>query len=106
MIKFTNTNTPDATVIQFELEGGVISPDQIEAAVAAAPALSVDGGTVDPESGVILSGRGPVWLFGALAHNYHPCAWVATHDPRLGGGVVVARHRKDAPMVGAVVPME
>lgn len=42
--------------------------------------------------GVILSGRGPVWLYGFLVHYYHPALWVATHDPRLQGAVVVASH--------------
>lgn len=44
---------------------------------------------------VVLSGRLPVWVFGALVHHYHPAVAVATYDPRLDGGVVVATHTTD-----------
>lgn len=53
--------------------------------------------------GVVFSGRGPIWLFGRLVHLAHPFAWVGVHDPRLGGAVVVQRHRPDSPEVGTVV---
>jgi len=43
--------------------------------------------------GVILSGRGPIWLYGFLIHYYHPCSYVAIYDPRLQGGIVVASHK-------------
>lgn len=42
--------------------------------------------------GVILSGRGPVWLYGFLVHFYHPTKFVAIYDPRLEGAVVVENH--------------
>ncbi|MDF1699195.1 MAG: CRISPR-associated ring nuclease Crn3/Csx3 [Saprospiraceae bacterium] len=42
--------------------------------------------------GVILSGRGPIWLYGYLIHHYHPCMWVAVFDPKLNGAVVVQSH--------------
>ncbi len=45
--------------------------------------------------GVIISGRGPIWLYGYLAHNYHPCRFVAFHDPRLRVAVVVESHATD-----------
>lgn len=41
--------------------------------------------------GIVISGRGPVWLYAYLVHLCHPFPWVATHDPRLGY-VVVASH--------------
>jgi CRISPR-associated protein Csx3 len=53
--------------------------------------------------GVIFSGRGPIWLYGHLLHLAHAHAWVAMHDPRLQGAVVVCRHRPDAPALGSVV---
>lgn len=55
--------------------------------------------------GLILSGRGPIWLYAHLAHLAHPFAWVAVHDPRQGGAIVVARHTPDAPALGSVVPL-
>lgn len=51
---------------------------------------------------VILSGRMPVWAYGALVHHFHPAKAVATFDPRLQGGVVVATHSPDV-KVGDVV---
>ena len=60
---------------------------------------------MDGTKGVVLSGRGPVWLYAALAHNYHATAWVGTFEPRLAGAVVVERHVETAPAVGAVVPV-
>jgi CRISPR-associated protein Csx3 len=44
------------------------------------------------DQGIVVSGRAPVWLLAAIAHEYHPAQWVATHDPRLGGGVIIMAH--------------
>ena len=96
MITFKTRILSDCTVVEFELEGGVIDPADLGAATVCAP-------KVDAEKGVVLSGRGPVWLYAALTHEYHPTRFVATHDPRLGGGVVVERHHELAPSVGAIV---
>lgn len=38
--------------------------------------------------GVVIEGRAPVWLYGAIVHAYHPATWVACFDPRLGSGEV------------------
>lgn len=56
--------------------------------------------------GVVIWGRLPVWAYSAITHLLHPRPWVATFDPRLGGGVVVASHDPDGPRVGEVVPTE
>ena len=56
---------------------------------------------IDTRMGVILDGRGPIWLYGYLIHELHPTAWVACHDPRLGA-VVVATHVKGV-AVGQVI---
>ena len=53
---------------------------------------------------MVISGRGPVWLFAALAHEYHPRPFVATFDPRLGG-VVVESHTPNH-KVGEVVAVD
>lgn len=55
--------------------------------------------------GVILSGRGPVWLYGYLIHFYHPTKFIATYDPRLGGAVIVETHSKEY-KVGDVIQIE
>ncbi|MDW8056636.1 MAG: CRISPR-associated ring nuclease Crn3/Csx3 [Elusimicrobiota bacterium] len=45
--------------------------------------------------GVVISGRGPVWLYGFLIHFYHPTKFVAIYDPRVNGAVVVETHIPD-----------
>lgn len=62
-------------------------------------------GSLGGQEGVVISGRLPVWAFAALAHALHARPWVATFDPRLGGGVVVASH-DPARRVGEVVPLD
>ena len=69
--------------IEFELITGVIEPAELK--VVRVP-LITDGG-----KGVILSGRGPIWLYGMMIHQFHPTAWVATMDKRTGP-VVVESH--------------
>ena len=54
--------------------------------------------------GVILSGRGPVWLYCYLSHFYHPTAYVATYDPRLQGAVVVQSHTSEY-KPGDIIPL-
>ncbi|MEM2175630.1 MAG: CRISPR-associated ring nuclease Crn3/Csx3 [Candidatus Micrarchaeia archaeon] len=44
---------------------------------------------------IILSGRGPIWLYGYLIHFYHPTKAVAVFDPRLDGAIVIETHTKD-----------
>lgn len=75
----------DVTLVSFVIPSGVLNPEELPEVLANAP-------YVDATKGVIISGRGPIWLFVALAHFYHYCVWVATHDPRLGGAVVVVSH--------------
>jgi len=84
-----------ATLLAFDIGGdGILSPDHLGS--LSIPQLPWD-------RGVIISGRGPVWLFATLVHHCHPSQWVAVHDPRLGA-VVVQRHTPVAPRVGAVLP--
>ncbi|MCM8809843.1 MAG: CRISPR-associated ring nuclease Crn3/Csx3 [Candidatus Omnitrophica bacterium] len=44
---------------------------------------------------IILSGRGPIWLYGCLIHFYHPTKAIAIYDPRLNGAVIIETHSKD-----------
>lgn len=55
--------------------------------------------------GLVISGRGPVWLYAYLVHLAHPFAWVATYDPRLNGAVVVMNHVPSGPGVGDIIPV-
>ena len=45
---------------------------------------------------LLISGRGPIWLYGYLIHHYvHLAKAVATFDPKIPGYVVVASHTPD-----------
>lgn len=94
MIQFTTTSIEGATLLEFNIDGGVCEPSDL---------ASLNPPEVPGTGGVIISGRGPVWLYAALAHHYHVTAWVGTFDPRLGGAVVTSRHSPSAPPVGSVV---
>lgn len=74
--------------IDVTLTKGVLTPEEVARLIDKMPVEA--GGT----EGVILSGRMPVWAFAALVHHFHPRPFVATFDPRLAGGVVVASHKK------------
>ena len=43
-------------------------------------------------SGVVISGRAPIWLYAFLVHELHPAAWIACYDSHIGKGIVVAPH--------------
>lgn len=47
---------------------------------------------IDGRKGVVLSGQGPIWLYGFLVHRYHAHPWVAVYDRRGGTAVVVESH--------------
>jgi CRISPR-associated protein Csx3 len=61
--------------------------------------------TIQFNQGVVIEGKGPIWLYGYLVHQCHPASWVGCYDPRLLGAVVVASHTH-AVMVSKVLPVE
>jgi len=85
------------TIVKFELREA-ITPDVLTSIERLFPKLPA-------HKGVVISGRGPIWLFCALAHHYHYALWVATHDPRLEGVVVVMSHSPEV-RVGQVLKIE
>jgi len=87
MILFSTTPIAQhsATLIAFEIEGGITDPKEV---------FSTPLPDVPQNMGVILSGRGPIWLYARLVHHFHPARWVAIHDPRIGY-VVVQSHVKE-----------
>jgi CRISPR-associated protein Csx3 len=95
-IQFTTTPIDGATLLEFEIDGGICEPSDLANLVPP---------DVDGTGGVVISGRGPVWLYAALARHYYTTQWVATFDPRLGGAVVTSRHSRTAPPVGSVVEL-
>lgn len=82
-------------------DGGTLFPWEAKTIAFRVRARCLDAA----QDGIILSGRLPIWAMAAAAHAAHPAAWVATYDPRLGGGVVVQSHVPHL-TVGDIVPLE
>lgn len=100
MITFTYTENEQYVLIEFELESATITPDVLQ---NLQPPDAVKAGFA--HKGIILSGRGPIWLYAFLVHFYHPTKMVAVFDPRLNGAVVVATHSPDF-QDGQIIPKE
>jgi len=90
-IKFNVEERDTISIVHFEC--GIVEPADLKDLVTP---------FVDCKKGVVLSGRGPIWLYGFLIHQYHPAIWVGCFDPRLGGAVVVMNHVV-SPDVGDIV---
>jgi CRISPR-associated protein Csx3 len=43
---------------------------------------------------IILSGRGPIWLYGFLIHYYHPVKAISIFDPRYNAAIIIESHFK------------
>ena len=84
--------------LEFRLDGYILQPSDL-AGIELPRELDAQR-----SAGLMLSGKGPLWLYAHLAHLAHTFAWVAVYDPRLAGGVVVQRHVSHAPQLGEVVP--
>ena len=81
-INFNVKESDEYTIVSFEIEG-VLSPEDL---------VSLTPPKVEGSKGVILNGRGPIWVYCFLTHFYHPTRFIATYDPRLGGAVIVETH--------------
>ncbi|MEM3974484.1 MAG: CRISPR-associated ring nuclease Crn3/Csx3 [Thermofilum sp.] len=90
-VSFKVIQREEYTVVHFDLEG-VLEPRDLQ---------SVKPPAVNLAKGVVLSGRGPIWLYGFLVHHYHPAKFVAVYDPRIGA-VVVETHTPERE-VGEVI---
>jgi CRISPR-associated protein Csx3 len=99
-VDFTVRAEADYTVLHFDIGNSVMAPDDLRD-------IDLPGELMGRrDRGLIISGRGPVWLYGHLLHCAHAFAWVGTYDPRLNAAVVVANHISSGPQVGSVVPVE
>ena len=81
---------------QITTEDGIIAPNDIKG-------LKLPDG-IQWQQGIVIEGKGPIWLYGYLIHECHPAAWVGCYDPRLGA-VVVASHTH-AIAVSQVLPLD
>jgi len=88
-------NKENFLVCEIELEKP-ITPEDIESILEKIPSAGPEG--------IIISGRIPMWLLGAIVHHCHPRPWVAVFDPRLNAGVIVASHTPERG-VGDLVPL-
>src|SRR5437899_2745835 len=83
--------------LEFRLDGHTLQPDELTD-------IRLPAGLVaEQAAGLMLSGKGPGWLYCHLVHLAAGCAWAAVYDRRLGG-VVIQRRAADAPSIGAVIP--
>lgn len=82
-ITFKTSIQDNMFILAFDIDGGVCTPTDLK---------HINPPKAPPGHGVVITGRGPIWLYVALAHHYHPALWVATYDPRLMGAVVSQTH--------------
>ncbi|HBB33997.1 MAG TPA: CRISPR-associated protein Csx3 [Cyanobacteria bacterium UBA8803] len=75
---------------------GIIEPEDLKG-------LKLPEGILSSQ-GVVIEGRGPIWLYGYLVHECHATAWVGCYDPRLEGAVVVETHTRQV-SVGSIVQL-
>ena len=83
-IEFRTKEKETYTIVYFELKEN-ITPEILQ---------QLKPPKVDETKGIVLSGRGPIWLYCYLAHYYHPTKFIATFDPRIGG-VITESHASD-----------
>jgi len=67
----------------------VLETDPLEPSALGMVTLPVNPDRV-ADGGVIISGRGPLWLFAHLATRLRSARWIGVYDPRFEGAVVVA----------------
>ncbi|RLG58466.1 MAG: CRISPR-associated protein Csx3 [Candidatus Hydrothermarchaeota archaeon] len=84
MIEFKVVEKEEFTFVHFELKEN-LTPDILQ---------KFKPPEVNSMKGIILSGRGPIWLYCYLVHHYHPTKFIATFDPRVGGAIVVESHNQ------------
>lgn len=83
-IEFKIKEKEEFTIVHFELREN-ITPEILQELIPP---------EVDSTKGVVLSGRGPIWLYCYLIHYYQPTKFIATFDPRIGA-VIVESHNPD-----------
>ncbi|MGI0485878.1 CRISPR-associated ring nuclease Crn3/Csx3 [Pantanalinema rosaneae CENA516] len=60
---------------------------------------------LEPDRGIVLEGRAPIWLYGYLTQYCQHLPWIACYEPRLLGAVV-AVDRTNSRLVGQVFPLD
>lgn len=88
-------------ILAFLIEGGVLKPEEL---ARLEDGLRHIANGFDPSAPVIVSGRGPLWLYAQIMHHMHYLPTVAVWDPRAKAGVVVAS--ADAGLLGKGVGVD
>lgn len=83
--------------LQITTQDGIITPADL-------PGLKIPE-NVQYSQGIVIEGRGAIWLYAYLVHECHPAAWVGCYDPRLDGAVVVATHKHEV-AIGQVLKLK
>ncbi len=60
---------------------------------------------IDPNKGVIINGRAPIWLYARLVQLCQSAIWIAIYDPKDGAIIVASRSATEL-QVGNVIPVE
>lgn len=92
----------DYTFVEFSIPGDIFDETNLDKIILPA---------VPSTKGLVISGRGPVYIHAALTRSYcHKVRWTATFSPQMAKdagverpAVVTTRHRKSAPAVGSYV---
>lgn len=74
-----------------ELENYVILSFYIKESLKPSILYKISPPKINTRKGLILNGRGPIWLYGFLIHFYHSTPFLAVYDPRLGA-VIIESH--------------
>lgn len=92
-LRYALHETADFVVVSTKLLTSYIDYSELDQIGAPAAAAG---------KGVILDGKLPNWLFNSLAISYAAAPWLAVHQPKLLGAVVI-KSEEGGPAVGAVV---
>mgnify|MGYP002661699986 FL=1 len=100
MITFKLQNgNDDIAVVEFMIDSGVITPEELRALNPPDPICEKFADKI-----VVISGKGPIWLYTTLTNFYHCCKAVAINDPRIGW--VVTQTHCNTHAVGDVIKIE
>jgi len=85
-IKFELIDGIDFMLLEFELKQNLLAEDLKTLDLPDPVKLKFSNRLL------VISGRGPIWLYCYLTHFYHVCRAIAVFDPRFQAAVVVQTH--------------
>lgn len=91
---FLTTTSDDFQILSFKLSKESISVDDLN---------KITIPNLDSKKGLIVSGRGPIWLYLYLYNKIKNVRWFASFDPRFGALITKAKNPK---LIGAIVDLQ